>query len=168
MSSTDRCARTHVQVTARLTPATAVKEHRARVVSVSQRCCVLVLVLFAAVCSPVLSQASGPMMTGHPRDVSVKNRKVWRAAQFAVSEFNEASTHEPFSYQILNVTSAKVQVVAGINYIMEVQLRRVCKKSHWEKCPDPKDLRCSFTVTEIPWQHKRFVYRKSCKPHKHY
>ncbi|XP_072293328.1 cystatin-C-like [Eucyclogobius newberryi] len=107
-------------------------------------------------------------MTGHPRDVSVQNRKVWRAAQFAVGEFNQASTQEPFSYEIISVTSAKVQVVAGINYIMEVRLRRVCKRSRSDKCPDLKDVRCSFTVTEIPWQHKRFVYRRSCKSQKHY
>ncbi|CAL1577404.1 unnamed protein product [Knipowitschia caucasica] len=119
------------------------------------------------------AEAYGQIMTGHPRDVSVHNSKVMRAAQFAVKDLNQANSQQPFSYQITNVTSAKVQVVAGINYIMEMQLRPVCKSRSPRKChkrAQLKELRCSFVVTEIPWEHKRFVYRRSCKhkPQKHF
>uniref|UniRef100_A0A3B3Z6J6 Cystatin domain-containing protein n=1 Tax=Periophthalmus magnuspinnatus TaxID=409849 RepID=A0A3B3Z6J6_9GOBI len=123
----------------------------------------LVLLL---VCLPLCSVVTGQIMTGQPRPVSTRSEKVWRAARFAVGEFNNALSQQPFTYKILNVTSAKVQVVAGVNYIIEVQLGRVCKSSLLQKChgkSHPK-LLCTFTVTEIPWEGKRFVYRRICKP----
>ncbi|KAJ0067117.1 hypothetical protein NL108_012835 [Boleophthalmus pectinirostris] len=129
----------------------------------------MLVLLFVTLCLSVCSLTTAQTMTGQPRDISTRNSKVWRAAQFAVRDFNHAHNHQPFSYKILSVTSAKVQVVAGINYIMEVQLRRVCKKELTKKCQStPEELHCSFTVTEIPWQGKRFVYRRNCVPQKHF
>ncbi|KAG8000129.1 Cystatin [Nibea albiflora] len=70
------------------------------------------------------------VMTGEPREVAVNGTKVVTAARFAAVEFNRANTEDAFAYKIANISSAKIQVVAGINYILEVKLSRtMCKTS---------------------------------------
>lgn len=60
---------------------------------------------------------SGPLvtahhvMTGQPHEVPVNSTDVLRAARFAVVEFNRANAaEEQFTYTIVNITSAKIQV----------------------------------------------------------
>ncbi|TKS85661.1 Cystatin-F Cystatin-7 [Collichthys lucidus] len=70
------------------------------------------------------------VMTGEPREVAVNGTKVVNAARFAVVEFNKANVEDVFAYKLSNISSAKVQVVAGINYILEVKISRtMCKTS---------------------------------------
>ncbi|XP_039994550.1 cystatin-like [Xiphias gladius] len=115
---------------------------------------------------------TGQVMTGQPHEVQANSTKVLAAARFAVVEFNRANAEDQFAYKIVNITSAKIQVVAGINYILEVQLgRTVCKKSDTadsEPCDfhsEPKELQCIFIVTEIPWEDSRVLTRKKCHPY---
>uniref|UniRef100_A0A4W6DUQ1 Cystatin domain-containing protein n=1 Tax=Lates calcarifer TaxID=8187 RepID=A0A4W6DUQ1_LATCA len=82
-------------------------------------------------------------------EVTFIHTKVVTVARFAVVEFNKANTEDQFSYKIVNITS----VVAGINYILDVQLgRTVCKKSD--------------TADEVPWEDSRILTRKKCHEHK--
>ncbi|GAA6223392.1 cystatin-like [Lates japonicus] len=113
------------------------------------------------------------VMTGQPHEVPANSTKVVTVARFAVVEFNKANTEDQFSYKIVNITSAKIQVVAGINYILDVQLgRTVCKKSDTvdgEPCDfhsESKELQCNFIITEVPWEDLRVLTRKKCHEHK--
>uniref|UniRef100_A0A8D3CJN9 Cystatin domain-containing protein n=1 Tax=Scophthalmus maximus TaxID=52904 RepID=A0A8D3CJN9_SCOMX len=99
-------------------------------------------------------------------------KTVLAAARFAVLEFNRAvDDGEPF--EIVNVTSAKMQVVAGINYILEVQLgRATCRSGGHAAHSEPRDptpakastLQCNFVVTEIPWEDSRALTQTRCRP----
>ncbi|XP_008284674.1 cystatin-like isoform X2 [Stegastes partitus] len=111
------------------------------------------------------------IMTGEPHTVPVNNCQVLKEARFAVAEFNKANVQEQFAYKVLNITSAKMQIVAGINYILEVWLgRTVCKKSHTadsEPCalhPEPKECQCHFIVTDVPWENSRALTLNKCHP----
>ncbi|XP_023261488.1 cystatin-like [Seriola lalandi dorsalis] len=130
--------------------------------------------MFVLLCIFVCASATttGQVMTGQPRKVPVNNTKVLAAARFAVVEFNRDNAEDQLAYRIVNITSAKIQVVAGINYILEVQLgRTVCKKSDTadsEPCDlqsDSKELQCNFIVTEIPWEDSRVLTKKKCHLH---
>ncbi|XP_029926695.1 cystatin-like [Myripristis murdjan] len=112
--------------------------------------------------------AAGQVMTGRPVAVPANSSDVWRAARFALSEFNRADDEDLFAYKIINITSAKIQVVAGIKYILEVQLgRTLCRKKDTadpEPCVlqnDSKKL-CHFIVTEIPWEDATVLTQKNC------
>ncbi|XP_030604471.1 cystatin-like [Archocentrus centrarchus] len=109
-------------------------------------------------------------MTGEPHRVPVNDTEVLSAARFAVAEFNEVNAGEQFLYKIRMITSAKIQVVAGINYILDVQLgRTVCRKSgaaaDSETCAfesKPKGYQCHFVVTEIAWKNSRVLSKNEC------
>uniref|UniRef100_A0A3Q3ETA3 Cystatin-like n=1 Tax=Labrus bergylta TaxID=56723 RepID=A0A3Q3ETA3_9LABR len=98
------------------------------------------------------------MMIGQPQDVLVNNTNVLKAARFAVVEFNRANTDHQFDYKIVNITSAKIQVVAGLNYILDVLLGRTMCKTDSSLC----ELRCHFIVTDVPWEHFRTLSVKKC------
>ncbi|XP_032365445.1 cystatin-F [Etheostoma spectabile] len=69
-----------------------------------------------------------PLPPGSPQEVPVNRTDVLEAAQFAVVEFNKANTEDMFNYAILDITSAQVQVVQGLNYFLEMLLgRTTCK-----------------------------------------
>ncbi|XP_034008327.1 cystatin-like [Trematomus bernacchii] len=118
---------------------------------------------------------SGPLvtahhvMTGQPHEVPVNRTDVLTAARFAVLEFNRANAAEEFNYAIVNITSAKIQVVAGINYILDMHLgRTLCKRNDTaDRTPcvihsDSKELLCHFIVTDIPWEYSRVLTRQKC------
>lgn len=50
------------------------------------------------------------VMTGQPHEIPANSTKVVTVARFAVVEFNKANTEDQFSYKIVNITSAKIQV----------------------------------------------------------
>uniref|UniRef100_A0A3P9K6E0 Cystatin domain-containing protein n=1 Tax=Oryzias latipes TaxID=8090 RepID=A0A3P9K6E0_ORYLA len=96
--------------------------------------------------------------------VPVSSANVSTAARFAIGEFNKANTEEHYAYKILNITSARMQIVAGINYILDAQLgRTVCKRKDTVDCQlcalqtDPKECQCHFIVTNIPWEKNAHV-----------
>uniref|UniRef100_A0AAQ5YQL4 Cystatin domain-containing protein n=1 Tax=Amphiprion ocellaris TaxID=80972 RepID=A0AAQ5YQL4_AMPOC len=117
----------------------------------------------------------GQFMTGEPHSVPVNNSQVLTAARFAVVEFNKANTQERFAYKIMNITSAKMQIVAGINYILEVRLgRTVCKRNDTADseplegliCRLFQERLCHFIVTDVPWENSRVLTRNECHPNK--
>ncbi|XP_027133866.1 cystatin-like [Larimichthys crocea] len=112
------------------------------------------------------------VMTGEPREVAVNGTRVVNAARFAVVEFNKANAEDVFAYKLSNISSAKIQVVAGINYILEVKISRtMCKTSvttDGEPCiyhSEPKELQCHFIVTEVPWEDSRALTQNKCRLH---
>uniref|UniRef100_A0A4W6DUP8 Cystatin domain-containing protein n=1 Tax=Lates calcarifer TaxID=8187 RepID=A0A4W6DUP8_LATCA len=101
------------------------------------------------------------VMTGQPHEIPANSTKVVTVARFAVVEFNKANTEDQFSYKIVNITS----VVAGINYILDVQLgRTVCKKSDTAD-GEPCDFH-SESKAKVPWEDSRILTRKKCHEHK--
>ncbi|XP_068424086.1 cystatin-like [Clinocottus analis] len=117
---------------------------------------------------------AGKVMTGRPHKVPVNGAKVLRAAHFAVVEFNRANAEEQFAYKTVTITSAKLQVVAGRNYILEMLLgRTMCKRIYTddgEPCvfnSELKELQCRFVVTEIPWKGSRVLTLNKCHPSNH-
>ncbi|XP_037638675.1 cystatin-like [Sebastes umbrosus] len=115
--------------------------------------------------------AGGQVMVGRPRGVPVNSTGVLTAARFAVGEFNKANADDRFAYKIVNITSAEMQVVSGINYILDMQLgRTMCRKNDTadsEPCAfssEHKELQCHFIITEVPWEHTRVLTQKKCHP----
>uniref|UniRef100_A0AAX7STN2 Cystatin domain-containing protein n=1 Tax=Astatotilapia calliptera TaxID=8154 RepID=A0AAX7STN2_ASTCA len=67
--------------------------------------------------------------------------KVLTAAHFAVAEFNKVNAGEMFAYKTVAITSAKIQVVAGIKYILDMLLgQTVCSRNHAAADSEP----CAF------------------------
>ncbi|KAK6489839.1 cystatin-F-like isoform X2 [Huso huso] len=99
---------------------------------------------------------------GTAKPVSTNDSGVQTAAKIATYEFNNRS-NDIFLFKVSAIDEAKVQVVKGIKYIMEVKITRtVCRKKgnpDLEKCqfqPDGKlkqIFKCHFEVWSIPWLH---------------
>ncbi|XP_031591014.2 cystatin-D-like isoform X1 [Oreochromis aureus] len=97
--------------------------------------------MFAWFCVFVCASAAGQTMTGEPRSVPVNDTRVLTAARFAVAEFNKVNAGETFAYKTVAITSAKIQVVAGIKYILDMLLgQTVCSRSHAAADSEP----CAF------------------------
>ncbi|XP_019943493.1 cystatin-like [Paralichthys olivaceus] len=112
----------------------------------------------------VLAATAGRLMPGQPHAVPANSTEVLAAARFAVFELNRVSPEEQF--EIVNITSAKIQLVAGINYILEVQLgRTTCTLGKPCDLTSSKKLQCNFVVTEIPWKDSRELTKKKCSLH---
>ncbi|XP_034464418.1 cystatin-F-like [Hippoglossus hippoglossus] len=108
--------------------------------------------MFALFCIVVFASsgrvlpAAGRLMPGQPHAVPTNGTKVLAAARFAVFEFNRVNAEEQF--EIVNITSAKIQVVAGINYILEVQLgSRTCRRNGTRTLWEPCDLSSKASST---------------------
>uniref|UniRef100_A0A669E260 Cystatin domain-containing protein n=1 Tax=Oreochromis niloticus TaxID=8128 RepID=A0A669E260_ORENI len=101
----------------------------------------LAFLMFAWFCVFVCASAAGQTMTGEPRSVPVNDTRVLTAARFAVAEFNKVNAGETFAYKTVAITSAKIQVVAGIKYILDMLLgQTVCSRSHAAADSEP----CAF------------------------
>ncbi|NXN91818.1 CYT protein, partial [Rhinopomastus cyanomelas] len=93
-----------------------------------------------------------------------------RALRFAMAQYNKASNDMYFS-RVVRVISAKRQIVAGINYIMEVEIgRTTCQKpaTNLQNCPlsDAPQMSertvCKFTVYSVPWENKMELVENRC------
>ncbi|KAJ3610768.1 hypothetical protein NHX12_022859 [Muraenolepis orangiensis] len=130
----------------------------------SRRAVPCVLAWFGMVALAVAPQP----MTGEPRGVPANRTDVARAARFAVANFNEANVDDFYAYKILNVTSAKVQVVAGVKYILDVRLGRTsCERS--APSPEPCALQTDpFKVlAAVSMGCPRFCQSRFAWPAKH-
>ncbi|KAM8851581.1 cystatin-like [Synchiropus picturatus] len=126
------------------------------------------------VCLWALSAAAAPGGSGFPYDVEIDS-KVLSRARFAVREFNKVNK-DPFYFTLLEVQSAKAQVVAGINYILEVKLARTsCLKGNTtgESCVLKlgmnenlmfEEFQCHFVVLEVVWEDSRNLTEMNCNP----
>ncbi|NXG45437.1 CYT protein, partial [Psilopogon haemacephalus] len=93
-----------------------------------------------------------------------------QALEFAMEEYNKAS-NDLYSSRVVRIISAKKQVVAGINYIMEVEIARTtCEKpaADPQNCalPDSPQLAkrtiCKFVVYTVPWLDKNELTERKC------
>ncbi|XP_058542337.1 cystatin-C-like [Neofelis nebulosa] len=107
---------------------------------------------------------------GAPWDADVNDKDVQKALKFALSEYNKASNDENYS-RVLQVKGAQKQVVAGINYFLDVEIGRTkCTKSepNKESCPfyeQPDLLRkklCSFQIYTVPWRSEKSLVKSRC------
>ncbi|KAI1886353.1 hypothetical protein AGOR_G00213150 [Albula goreensis] len=114
---------------------------------------------------------SGPVMTGTAVDVPSNRSDVVRATRFAVDTYNKEITSEEYAYKTTSIDSSKVQVVAGLNFILEVNLGLTqCKKAQTtdvENCPlqyNCKKLHCHFEVMDVAWEGLTVLIQRRCYP----
>uniref|UniRef100_A0A7N9DC00 Cystatin C n=2 Tax=Macaca TaxID=9539 RepID=A0A7N9DC00_MACFA len=112
-----------------------------------------------------------PRLVGGPMDASVEEEGVRRALDFAVSEYNKAS-NDMYHSRALQVVRARKQIVAGVNYFLDVELgRTTCTKTqpNLDNCPfheQPHLKRkafCSFQIYTVPWQGTMTLSKSTCQ-----
>ncbi|XP_075450866.1 cystatin-like [Ascaphus truei] len=85
------------------------------------------------------------------------DEEIQKALKFAMTEYNKAS-NDVYISKVHRIISLKKQVVAGMKYLMKVEIVTTsCKKSKFtmENCPNKgntsKIKRCTFEVLSVPW-----------------
>uniref|UniRef100_A0A2K5J5K9 Cystatin domain-containing protein n=1 Tax=Colobus angolensis palliatus TaxID=336983 RepID=A0A2K5J5K9_COLAP len=99
----------------------------------------LAILAVALAVNPAAEASPGkpPRLVGGPMDASVEEEGVRRALDFAVSEYNKASNYKYHSCA-LQVVRARKQIVAGVNYFLDVELgQTTCTKTqpNLDNCP---------------------------------
>ncbi|KAF6087700.1 cystatin C [Phyllostomus discolor] len=95
------------------------------------------LVLALSVSSAAGASPSRPLMPGGLAEADVNEEGVQQALNFALNEYNKAS-NDAFHSRALRVVRARKQVVAGLNYFLDVEIgRTTCTKSqpNLASCP---------------------------------
>ncbi|OCT79760.1 cystatin [Xenopus laevis] len=109
-------------------------------------------------------------MPGAPVAANTGSEEVKNAANFALERFNLMSTNKHI-YKLLTVKSAKTQVVAGRNYILEIIIGATnCQKnSHYnlQACKltlgaNAKLQNCTFEVY-VSWNNVMSLSKSTCK-----
>ncbi|XP_004754149.1 cystatin-C [Mustela nigripes] len=110
-------------------------------------------------------------MVGGLLDADVNEEGVQQALNFALSEYNKAS-NDAYHSRAMRVVRVRKQVVAGLNYFLEVEIGRTrCTKSqpNLDSCPfhdQPHLMRktlCSFQIYTVPWLGKTSLVKSSCQ-----
>ncbi|NXJ94756.1 CYT protein, partial [Corythaixoides concolor] len=120
-----------------------------------------------------LGSADRPRLVGAPEEISNfdNDEGLQRALQFAMAEYNKAS-NDMYSSRVVRIISAKKQIVAGIKYIMKVEIgRTTCQKpaADLQGCAFPeapqmaKHAICNFVVYSIPWQNQTKLLEHNCQ-----
>lgn len=132
----------------------------------------LVALAVALVVGPAAGANPGkpPRLVGGLMDADVNEEGVKRALDFAVTEYNKAN-NDAYHSRALTVVRARKQVVAGLNYFLDVEMgRTTCTKSqsNLDKCPfhDQRNLRkslCSFQVYSVPWLGSISLVKSDCQ-----
>ncbi|KAL2764062.1 cystatin-C precursor [Daubentonia madagascariensis] len=137
----------------------------------------LALLLAALAVALAVSPAAGASagrrspMVGGLVDASADEEDVRRALDFALSEYNKAS-NDMYHSRAVQVVRARKQVVAGMNYFLDVKIgRTTCTKSqpNLDNCPfheQPhlkREELCSFQIYTVPWLGKMTVSKSSCQ-----
>ncbi|KAM5304589.1 cystatin-C-like [Glossophaga mutica] len=129
------------------------------------------LVLALAVSSAAGASPGRPLMPGGLAEADVNEEGVQQALSFALKEYNKAS-NDAFHSRALRVVRARKQVVAGLNYFLDVEIgRTTCTKSqpNLASCPfhiQPhlrKKTLCSFQIYTVPWLGKTSMVKSSCQ-----
>ncbi|XP_025256113.1 cystatin-S [Theropithecus gelada] len=104
-------------------------------------------------------------------DADLNDEWVQRALHFAISEYNKA-TEDEYYRRPLRVLRAREQVVAGMNYFLDVELgRTTCTKSQpnldtcaFHEQPElQKKQLCSFEIYEVPWEDRMSLVNSRCQ-----
>lgn len=131
----------------------------------------LTLALALAVSPTFGAGPSRPRLVGGLMDADEKDEGVQEALSFALSEYNKAS-NDAFHSRAMRVVRAQKQVVAGLKYILDVEIgRTTCTKSqpNLTSCPfhDQPNLMkkalCSFQIYSVPWMGKISMLKSSCQ-----
>ncbi|NXK91263.1 CYT protein, partial [Formicarius rufipectus] len=114
-----------------------------------------------------------PRLVGAPEviDNPENDEGLQRALQFAMVAYNRAS-NDMYSSRVVRVISAKRQIVAGVKYIMEVEIARTtCTKpaadlQHCAFHDEPqmaKHTVCNFVVLNVPWRNQIELLDSKCQ-----
>ncbi|XP_027552771.1 cystatin-C [Neopelma chrysocephalum] len=114
-----------------------------------------------------------PRLVGAPEviDNPENDEGLQRALQFAMTAYNRAS-NDMYSSRVVRVISAKRQIVAGVKYIMEVEIARTtCTKpaADLQRCAfrdEPqmaKHTICNFVVLNVPWRNQIELLDSKCQ-----
>ncbi|XP_027756579.1 cystatin-like [Empidonax traillii] len=132
---------------------------------------VLLVALFSA--GIVRAAENRPRLLGAPEviDNPENDEGLQRALQFAMTAYNRAS-NDMYSSRVVRIISAKKQIVAGIKYIMEVEIARTtCTKpaadlQHCALHDEPqmaKRTTCKFVVLNVPWRNQIELLDSQCR-----
>ncbi|NXU56715.1 CYT protein, partial [Turnix velox] len=120
-----------------------------------------------------LGVQDSPRLVGAPVTISDagNDEGLQRALNFAMTEYNRAS-NDMYSSRVVRVINAKKQIVAGIKYIMTVEIGRTT-------CPKPaadlqtcafhdapqmaKHTICDFVVYTVPWLNQIKLLESRCQ-----
>ncbi|KAF6284219.1 cystatin C [Rhinolophus ferrumequinum] len=131
----------------------------------------LTLALALAMSPTVGASPSKLHRVGGLLDADVNEEGVQQALNFALSEYNKAS-NDAFHSRAMRVVRAQKQVVAGMNYFLDVEIgRTTCTKSqpNLASCPfhdQPRLMKkafCSFQIYSVPWLSKISMVKSSCQ-----
>ncbi|NWT19507.1 CYT protein, partial [Vireo altiloquus] len=114
-----------------------------------------------------------PRMLGAPETIEdpENDEGLERALQFAMTAYNRAS-NDMYSSRVVRIISAKRQIVAGVKYIMEVEIARTtCTKPatdilHCAFHEEPQMARhyiCNFVVLNVPWRNQVELLESKCQ-----
>ncbi|NXO13411.1 CYT protein, partial [Oriolus oriolus] len=141
----------------------------------SDRVSVVVLLLAVALlffAGAVRGGELRPRMVGAPETIQdpQNDEGLLRALQFAMTAYNRAS-NDMYSSRVVRIISAQKQIVAGVKYIMEVEIARTtCTKpatdiQHCAFHQEPHMARhtiCNFVVLTVPWRNQVELLESRC------
>jgi hypothetical protein len=78
-----------------------------------------------------------------------------------VSGNNQTQPQSGYKYQVNRVLSYQTQVVAGINYYLQVEIQSVCTNSL--NCTTPQREICNMTIWERKWENFTNLTSYSCQ-----
>ncbi|NXI08802.1 CYT protein, partial [Irena cyanogastra] len=138
---------------------------------------VFVVVLLAAAllffASAVRGDGLRSRLVGAPETIKdpENDEGLERALQFAMTAYNRAS-NDMYTSRVVRIISAKRQIVAGVKYIMEVEIARTtCTKpaTDIQRCafhegPQmSKHTICNFVVLTVPWRNQVELLESKCQ-----
>ncbi|XP_059811212.1 cystatin-2-like [Hypanus sabinus] len=131
---------------------------------------VLVLVVLLGAAAAAAEEERPPFLLGGLSPVPTDDPEVVNAIRVAEENFNRRSNDVSYT-AVYNVTSAQIQVVEGLMYHLNLELRTtVCRKNEPDlrNCPfhqDPqhaKRMTCRFKVWYRPWVGPMEVNESQC------
>ncbi|NXC18060.1 CYT protein, partial [Corythaeola cristata] len=137
------------------------------------RVCLALLAAALVFAGAALGSADRPRLLGAPETISNldNDEGLQRALQFAMAEYNKAS-NDMYSSRVVRIISAQRQIVAGIKYIIKVEIgRTTCQKpaADLQSCAFPdvpqmaKHAVCNFVVYSVPWLNQIKLLEHSCE-----
>lgn len=131
----------------------------------------MLLLAVLAVAWAATPKQGPPRLLGAPLEADANDEGVQRALDFAVSEYNKGN-NDAYHSRAIQVVRARKQLVAGVNYFLDVEMgRTTCTKSqpNLTDCPfhdQPHLMRkalCSFQIYSVPWKGTQSLTKFSCK-----
>ncbi|XP_075452405.1 cystatin-like [Ascaphus truei] len=119
---------------------------------------VFVVLILATFTQVIADRQTRPQLLGGWRKAKEDDKGIQMALQFAMTEYNKES-NDMYISKVHRIISLKKQVVAGMRYLMTVEvITTSCEKSKYtmENCPNSRNTstitRCTFEVLSVPWQ----------------